>query len=83
MPSDHLLTHSFVNVDFSVLAVSGNKGSSKILAYLEESVCFLLQLASYLLENIVFKLDKIISDHVIVVGLSLLINHLIDSFCAL
>ena len=83
MPSDHLLTHSFVNIDLSILTVGRDKGPSEVLAYLEQSVGFLLQLAFDLLVNIIFKLDKIVSDHVIIVGLCLLINHLIDSFYAL
>ena len=83
VPPDHLLTHSIINIDFSILTVSSDEGPCQVLAYLEKSVGFLLQLAPYLLENIVFKLDKIISDHVIIVGLGLLVNHPIDSICTL
>ena len=42
VPSDHLLAHSLINVNFRVLAIGGDKGFGEVLAYLEESIGFLL-----------------------------------------
>ena len=69
-------------IQLGVLAVRANESPCELAADKEECVRLLLQLALYLLEDIVFELHEVSRYHVFKIGLRLLTNHRVNCIYA-